>query len=72
MTMKTINKNRLRTITLLIGILTALLLIFGNFTFSAESGVNVGLFSWVFDSTPISEVINFSSAVIKSIATITP
>lgn len=66
--MKTLKKEHIRTLTLALGILTALLLIFGSFATSGTSEMGENIFSWVYQSAPISEVINFSSSVIKTLA----
>ena len=66
--MKPINKEKLKTITLWIGILTALLLIIGTFSMSGESGLGDNLFSWLYQTAPLTEVIEFSSNVIKSLS----
>ena len=68
--MKSINKEQLKTITLWIGILTALLLIIGTFSMNAGSGVGDNLFSWLYQTAPMAEVVEFSSNVINSLASL--
>ena len=66
--MKPINKEKLQTITLWIGILTALLLIIGTFSMSGENSLGDNLFSWLYQTAPLTEVIEFSSNVINSLS----
>jgi hypothetical protein len=65
--MKTLTKEHIRTLTLVVGILTALLLIFGSFATGSSNGTGENIFSWVYNTVPISEVINFSSSVINTL-----
>ncbi len=65
--MKTLTKERIRTLTLVLGILTALLLIFGSFATGSSSATGENIFSWVYHTAPVSEVINFSSSIINTL-----
>ena len=68
--MKSINKEKLKTITLWIGILTALLLIIGTFSMTGGSGVSDNLFSWLYQTAPLAEVVEFSTNVIRSLSSL--
>ncbi len=66
--MKPISKDKLKTFTLWIGILTALLLIFGTFSVSGENSFSENLFSWLYQTAPVAELLDFSSNIIQSLS----
>lgn len=66
--MNPINKDKLKTFTLWIGILTALLLIFGTFSVSGDNSLGENLFSWIYQTAPVSELVDFSANIIASLS----
>ncbi len=63
--MKAVSKNKIRTITLWIGVVLALLLIMGSLAMN-DNNFYHSLFSWVYESSPLSAAPDISPEVIKT------
>jgi hypothetical protein len=64
---KQLSRNKIKTITLWIGILIALLLIFGSFFHSADTLVDNGAFSLMLKSASGEQIRAASSSLIKAL-----